>query len=56
MNQRKQFFLQVGAKRIPLINKITVIGRNPSATVHVDDQTVAKEHAYIQLNEAFDDP
>lgn len=53
---RKEFALLVENKKIPLINKLIIIGRNPNATIHIDDQSIAKEHALIQLNETFDRP
>ncbi|CDW76964.1 fha domain containing protein [Stylonychia lemnae] len=54
--QRKEFILQVGNKKIPLLNKLTIIGRNPGATIFIDDVSLAKEHANIQLNDQFDQP
>jgi len=48
--------LEMGSKRIPLLNKLTVIGRNPNATVHVEDQSIAKEHCLIQLDDNFSSP
>ena len=53
---RKEFYLQAGNKKISLVNKQTIIGRNPNATIHIEDISLAKEHAIIQLNDQFDAP
>jgi hypothetical protein len=43
----KQCSLKVGAKVIPLLNKTTLIGKNPNLTVCIEDPSIAKEHAAI---------
>ena len=44
---RKEYLLVQGNKKIPLLNKLTIIGRNPNSTVLIEDQSIAKEHAQI---------
>ena len=56
MNQKTEHYLFLGQKKIPLIHKQTIIGRNPNATIFIEDNTVAKEHAIIQFNEDFREP
>lgn len=40
-------------KRIPLVHKQTVIGRNPNLTLYVNDISVSSKHAQIDLNDQF---
>jgi hypothetical protein len=48
LNQDKtEYFLQIGPKRIPLIHKQTILGRNPNVTITIDDTSIAREHAVI---------
>lgn len=50
-----EFFLknlQTG-KKIELVHKQTMIGRNPNLPVHVNDISVSSKHARIDANENF---
>jgi pSer/pThr/pTyr-binding forkhead associated (FHA) protein len=38
------------------VNRLTVIGRNPNATIFVEDHTIAKDHALIELDENMSNP
>jgi len=49
--KRPEYSLQFGTKRLPLLNRQTLIGRNPNATVYVDDHSIAKDHALIEIDE-----
>lgn len=53
---KQEYYLLVGNKRVPLANRQTLIGRNPNATIFVDDHTIAKDHAIIELDENMSHP
>jgi pSer/pThr/pTyr-binding forkhead associated (FHA) protein len=50
------YFLQFGQKKFPLLNRQTLIGRNPNSTIFVEDHTIAKDHAIIELDENMANP
>ena len=41
------------SKRVPLVYKQTVIGRNPNLMIHVNDISVSSKHAEIELTDDF---
>ena len=51
-----EYFLIVGQKRYPLVNKQTLIGRNPHSTIFVDDHSIAKDHAIIEMDQQMINP
>lgn len=53
---KQDYFLLVGQKKFPLTNRQTLIGRNPNASIFVDDHTIAKDHAIIELDENMMNP
>jgi pSer/pThr/pTyr-binding forkhead associated (FHA) protein len=48
--------LVAGNKKYPLFTRVTLIGRNPTAAIFVDDHTIAKDHAVIELDENMANP
>jgi hypothetical protein len=40
-------------RRIPLLYKQTVVGRNPNLMVHVNDISVSSKHAEIKMSDDF---
>ena len=52
----QEYFLQFGQKRLPIINRQTLIGRNPNSGIFVDDHSIAKDHAIIELDENMLNP
>jgi len=40
-------------KRIPLVHKQVLIGRNPNLHIHINDLSLANKHAYIEINDSF---
>ena len=40
-------------RRIPLVHKVTVIGRNPNLLVQVNDVSVSSKHASVEMNDEF---
>jgi hypothetical protein len=38
------------------MNRQTLVGRNPNATIFVEDHTIAKDHAIIELDENMANP
>jgi hypothetical protein len=55
MHKEPEFYVIniINNKRIPLIHKQTVIGRNPNLSVHVNDISVSSKHATIELTHDF---
>lgn len=50
---KQDYYLQIGNKRIPLINRQTLIGRNPNAAIFVEDTSIAKDHAILEFDETM---
>lgn len=53
---KNEYYLMLGQKKIQLLHKQTIIGRNPNATIYIEDHSIAKEHAIIQLNQDNNEP
>lgn len=53
---KPNYYISFGTKRIPLVNRQTLVGRNTMATIQVGDPSIAKDHAIIELDETMANP
>ena len=44
---------QENKRRVPLVHKSTIIGRNPNLLIQVNDISVSSKHASIDMNDDF---
>jgi hypothetical protein len=53
---KPNYYIKFGQKKIPLLHRQTLVGRNPNALLHVEDHTIAKDHAIFELDELMANP
>ena len=44
---------QENKRRVPLVHKSTIVGRNPNLLISINDISVSSKHASIEMNDEF---